>query len=159
MGCSSDETFMKSLSNLSCLDILLGIIKFDWFQTGATLDKLYDLTDMSPSTFDGEVEFVTKTLQSYYDGHADDKWLVMCHNDPHGGNIMRNKGDPFDPEKLVLLDFDNAGYGFRIWDLLYNMVNWNIDYKGADGEARLIGDVNDFFDGKSKSWFYSFPMY
>ena len=103
---------------------------------------------MSPSTFDDEVDFVTKTLQSYYDGHADDKWLVMCHNDPHGGNIMRNKEDPFDPTKLVLLDFDNAGYGFRIWDLLYNMVNWNIDYKGADGEARLIKDIEDFFDGK-----------
>ena len=104
---------------------------------------------MSPSTFDGEVNFVTKTLQSYYDGHADDKWLVMCHNDPHGGNIMRNKDDPFDPSKLELLDFDNAGYGFRIWDLLYNMVNWNIDYKGADGDTRLIKDINDFFDGKT----------
>ena len=103
---------------------------------------------MSPSTFDDEVDFVTKTLQSYYDNHADDKWLVMCHNDPHGGNIMRNKDDPFDPTKLELLDFDNAGYGFRIWDLLYNMVNWNIDYKGADGETRLIKDINDFFDGK-----------
>ena len=113
------------------------------------MDKLYDLTDMSPSTFDNEVDFVTKTLQSYYDNHPDDKWLVMCHNDPHGGNIMRNKDDPFDPTKLVLLDFDNAGYGFRIWDLLYNMVNWNIDYKGADGETRLIKDIDDFFDGKN----------
>merc|ERR1719394_1551214 len=86
----------------------------------------------------------------------------MCHNDPHGdqhlvfhgevlnrtlpGNIMRNKDDPFDPSKLELIDFDNAGYGFRIWDLLYNMVNWNIDYKGADGETRLVKDINDFFD-------------
>ena len=131
------------------LEILKAIIKGDMFQTGATLDKLYELTDMSPSTFDDEVDFVTKTLQSYYDGHADDKWLVMCHNDPHGGNIMRNKDDPFDPSKLELLDFDNAGYGFRIWDLLYNMVNWNIDYKGADGDTRLIKDINDFFDGKT----------
>ena len=110
------------------------------------MTKLYRLTNMSPSTFDDEVDFVTKTLQSYYDDHADDKWLVMCHNDPHGGNIMRNKDDPFDPTKLVLLDFDNAGYGFRIWDLLFNMLNWNIDW-GIDGESRLIKEVEDFLDG------------
>ena len=60
---------------------------------------------------------------------------------------MRNKDDPFDPTKLVLLDFDNAGYGFRIWDLLYNIVNWNIDF-GKDGESRAIKDIEDFFDGK-----------
>ena len=110
------------------------------------MTKLYRLTNMSPSTFDDEVDFVTKTLQSYYDDHADDKWLVMCHNDPHGGHIMRNKDDPFDPTKLVLHDYDDAGYGFRIWDLLFNMVNWNIDW-GIDGESRLIKEVEDFLDG------------
>ena len=129
------------------LEILISIIENDWFQTGASLTKLYRLTNMNPSTLDNEIDFVTKTLQSYYDAHADDKWLVMCHNDPHGGNIMRNKDDPFDPTKLVLLDFDNAGYGFRIWDLLYNIVNWNIDYNGID-DSRLIKDIEDFFDGK-----------
>ena len=128
------------------LEILVSVIENDWLQTGSSLDKLYELTKMSPSTFDNEVDFVTKTLQSYYDDHADDKWLVMCHNDPHGGNIMRNKDDPFDPTKLVLHDYDDAGYGFRIWDLLFNMVNWNIDW-GIDGESRLIKEVEDFLDG------------
>ena len=61
---------------------------------------------------------------------------------------MRNKGDPFDPTKLVFLDFDNAGYGFRIWDLLYNIVHWNIEFKGVDGEQQIIEDINNFFDGK-----------
>ena len=112
------------------LDILVSIIEADGFQTGASMDKLYELTSMSSSTFDGEVDFVTETLQSYYDDHADDKWLVMCHNDLHGGSIMRNNDDPFDPTKLVLVDFDNAGYGFRIWDLAYNMFHWDIDYGG-----------------------------
>ena len=96
---------------------------------------------MSPSTFDYEVDFVTFTLQSYYDNHPDDKWLVFCHNDLHGGKIMRNKDDPFDPTKLVFRDFDIAGYGFRIWDLWYNMANWNIDLKEED--------IEDFFDGKN----------
>ena len=61
---------------------------------------------------------------------------------------MRNADDPFDPTKLVLKDFDDAGYGFRIWDLLYTGANWNIDYSGADGEARLHQDIDDYFHGK-----------
>ena len=128
------------------LEILVSVIENDWLQTGSSLDKLYELTKMSPSTFDNEVDFVTKTLQSYYDDHADDKWLVMCHNNLHGNKILRNRDDPFDPTKLVLLDYENAGYGFRIWDLLNHMIHWNIGYKGDD--SRLIKDIEDFFDGK-----------
>ena len=131
------------------LVILMDLIESDAFGTGASLDKLYELTDMSPSTFHNEIDFVTRTLQEYYDSHTDDKWLVLCHNNAHGGNIMRNADDPFDPTKLVLLDFDDAGYGFRIWDLLYNGVNWNIDYSDDDGEARAIQDVEDYFNGKN----------
>ena len=42
---------------------------------------------------------------------------VFCHNDPHNGNIMidRDENGAMVPETLVLFDFDNAGWGHRIW--------------------------------------------
>ena len=124
-------------------------IENDVFGTGASLEKLYELTQMSSSTLYDEIDFVTRTLQEYYDSHPHDQWLVLCHNNLEGKNIMRNSDDPFDPTTLVLVDFDNAGYGFRIWDLFYNIINWNIDYSDDDDGARSIEDIDNFFDGKN----------
>ena len=129
--------------------MLMDWIESDLFGTGASLEKLYTLTEMSSSTWYDEIDFVTRTLQEYYDSRTEDKWLVLCHNNLEGKNIMRNTNDPFDPTTLVLVDFDNAGYGFRIWDLLYNIVNWHIDYSGDDGETQMIEDIEEFFDGRN----------
>ena len=133
---------------LSFQGILMDWIESDVLGTGASLDKLQKLTGMTTSTLYAEHGFVTETLQEYYDSHPEDKWLVLCHNNLEGKNIMRNTNDPFDPTTLVLVDYDNAGYGFRIWDLLYNIVNWHIDYSDDDG-TRVVQDIEDFFDGKN----------
>ena len=34
---------------------------------------------------------------------------------------MINKEGDMD---LIFVDYDNAGYGYRAWDLLYNMLSW-----------------------------------
>ena len=32
---------------------------------------------------------------------------------------MRNKDGEVDYESIILVDFDQAGYGFRMWDIQY----------------------------------------
>ena len=55
--------------------------------------------------------------QGYYDENPE--IAVICHNDAHGGNIMRNKDGEVDYDSIILVDFDQAGYGFRMWDIQY----------------------------------------
>ena len=55
--------------------------------------------------------------QGYYDENPEIG--VICHNDAHGGNIMRNKDGEVDYDSIILVDFDQAGYGFRMWDIQY----------------------------------------
>jgi len=38
---------------------------------------------------------------------------------------MRNKDGDFDPNELIFVDFDQAAYGFRMFDLLYWAANTN----------------------------------
>ena len=45
----------------------------------------------------------------------------MCHNDLHNGNVMIKEEGDMD---LIFVDYDNAGYGYRAWDLLYNILSW-----------------------------------
>ncbi|CAG5077872.1 Oidioi.mRNA.OKI2018_I69.PAR.g8833.t1.cds [Oikopleura dioica] len=44
---------------------------------------------------------------------------VWAHNDPHPGNIfIRDEGETLD-EKMLIIDYDNAEFGMRAWDLMY----------------------------------------
>ena len=38
---------------------------------------------------------------------------------------MRNKDGDFDPNELIFVDFDQAAYGFRMFDTLYWAANTN----------------------------------
>ena len=55
--------------------------------------------------------------KGYYDENPE--IAVICHNDAHAGNIMRNKDGEVDYDSIILVDFDQAGYGFRMWDIQY----------------------------------------
>ena len=33
---------------------------------------------------------------------------------------------------LILIDFDNSGYGYRAWDLLYFLSDWNFYFSNDD---------------------------
>ena len=43
---------------------------------------------------------------------------------------------------VILIDFDNSGYGYRAWDLLYFMSNWNYDFSRDDVLAYLYEYIN-----------------
>ena len=64
-----------------------------------------------------EINFTERTLQSYYDQNPER--AVICHNDVHQGNVMRNKDGEIQLDSIILVDFDQAGYGFRMWDIIY----------------------------------------
>jgi len=63
-----------------------------------------------------EVKFVEKLHQGYYDQNPETP--VMCHNDIHGGNVMRNREGELNPDEIILVDFDAAQYGYRMWDIV-----------------------------------------
>ncbi len=52
-------------------------------------------------------------------------------------NVFRihEKNGEFIPSELVLIDFDNVGYGFRIFDLIYFMSNWG--YFPPDNDVKV----------------------
>ena len=37
---------------------------------------------------------------------------------------MRNEDGDFDPESLIIIDWDNAAYGYRAFDILYHWHKW-----------------------------------
>jgi len=82
--------------------------------------------------FWAEVDFVEKVLQTHTDENENSTSIRMCHNDLHPGNIMRNKNGEFDPNELIFVDFDNAAYGFRIFDVLYWAANANHAFKDEE---------------------------
>ena len=74
----------------------------------------------------------------------------MCHNDVHPGNVMINKEGDFDPAQLVFIDYDNAGYGYRAFDLIYNMMNWPFE-DDAESQYRWYNTfVTDYVDERKK---------
>merc|ERR1712062_843366 len=89
-----------------------------------TMDDVYRMLRMDETVLNDEIQFAEETLKNYYDNNS--YKAVMCHNDPHLGNIMYNKEGPFNPDELTLVDYDSAAYGFRAWDLLYNIGAWEV---------------------------------
>ena len=104
-----------------------------------TPDLIYKTVKMNKRDFWSEVKLVESILHKYYTENPET--AVICHNDPHRNNIMSNREGDFDPDSLILIDFDQAGYGFRAFDLLYNIFNWN--------HIPSVEDEIAFIDGKS----------
>ena len=99
---------------------------------------------MTESILKDEIEFVQKTLQSYYDQNPEN--AVICHNDLHEGNIMIKEGlfengTDVDPGTLIFVDYDNAAYGFRTWDLLYSMSKWGFDPSNQHVDQFIQGQL------------------
>jgi len=86
-----------------------------------------------------EIDFTEKTLQTYYD--ANPERAVICHNDVHQGNVMRNKDGELQLDSIILVDFDQAGYGFRMWDIMYFLSNL--------GEMPTDEIINESFQGRN----------
>ena len=43
---------------------------------------------------------------------------------------------------MILIDYDNSGYGYRAWDLLYFMSNWNYDFSRDDVVTYLYAYID-----------------
>ena len=56
---------------------------------------------------------------------------------------MRNKDGDFDPNELIFVDFDQAAYGFRIFDLLYWAANTNQFFS--------IDEIKNMMQGEHKT--------
>lgn len=52
----------------------------------------------------------------------------FSHNDPHNGNIMidNDENDNLRPDTMMLIDFDNAAWGYRAWDIDYYFSKWPV---------------------------------
>ena len=87
------------------------------FEWGLSQFRMTQFTEQ----LQAEIDFTEKTLQTYYD--ANPERAVICHNDVHQGNVMRNKDGELQLDSIILVDFDQAGYGFRMWDILYFLSN------------------------------------
>lgn len=107
-----------------------------------TPDLIYKTVKMNKRDFWSEVKLVESILHKYYTENPET--AVICHNDPHRKNIMSNREGDFDPDSLILIDFDQAGYGFRAFDLLYNIFNWNHIPSVEDEIAFIDAYVNEY---------------
>lgn len=69
-------------------------------------------------------------IQDIYDFAVENVMLsntpvVFSHNDLHSGNIFLRDGGGDLMDELTFIDFDNAAFGPRAWDLLYYFFNWD----------------------------------
>ena len=55
---------------------------------------------------------------------------------------MRNKDGDFDPSELVFVDFDQAAYGFRMFDLLYWGANTNHRFSIEEIQTMVKGTIH-----------------
>lgn len=50
--------------------------------------------------------------------------IVICHNDLHNNNIMIKDGAGGIEDRMIFIDYDNAAFGFRAFDLAYHFGHW-----------------------------------
>ena len=74
----------------------------------------------------------------------------MCHNDLHPGSVMINEVGEIDPDQLVFIDYANAGYGYRIFDLAYNVMNWPWVVDADTNERWFNAFIADYVDERQK---------
>lgn len=78
-----------------------------------------------------EILFTERTLQDYYD--ANPETAVFCHNNLDSGSIIQNKNKTYGTN-VVLVGYEQAGYGFRMWDIIY------LIYSGFAGNGVEVTD-------------------
>ena len=71
---------------------------------------------MTREQLEEEIDWVRSLVHNYY---RDEETPILCHNDPHLGNMMIDENDKTG-DSLVLIDFDNTKYGYRAFDFVYH---------------------------------------
>ena len=54
----------------------------------------------------------------------------MCHNALYNQNLWRHINET---DTVEITNFNAAGHGFRMWDILFFIDHWNIDYENEEG--------------------------
>jgi len=75
--------------------------------------------------------------------------VVMSHNDVHAGNIFLKNGDGAVLDRLTLVDFDNAAFGPRAWDLLYYFFNWQSELGSLEHVDGYLTKYTDVYNSLS----------
>ena len=65
------------------------ILLLDDLRQWTKMDDVLPLVDMNIDTFEAQIDLSEKILKNYYSKYPETP--VVCHNDLHPGNIMRNK--------------------------------------------------------------------
>ena len=92
------------------------------------------------SDINAAVEYVAQTIEQYYSVKGETSIVFwydnlaraissndnISHNDLHGGNVMRNADGEFEPDSLIMIDWDLASYGYRAFDIAYHFHKWPI---------------------------------
>lgn len=106
-------------------------MKNDYFGNGHTYDKLLSLLGATEEEVEDEIKWVSETLLDYYNETETPK---LCHNDLHLGNMMIDEDDSTG-DSLILIDFDNTRYGYRVFDLIYFL-----NYQAVSLDPSAIGE-------------------
>ena len=65
------------------------MLLLDELRQWTKMDDVLPLVDMNIDTFEAQIDLSEKILKNYYSKYPETP--VVCHNDLHPGNIMRNK--------------------------------------------------------------------
>jgi len=95
--------------------------------------------------YEANVQWVESLITST---HPVDEPAFLCHNDPHGGNMMVREDDPIG-DSLQLIDYDGTSYGYRAFDWSY-YTTWCTTYQywlslGTNGGFLDDKIIDEFF--------------
>jgi len=99
------------------------------------------------TTMQEEIHFADQKVQQ-----STDK-IYFCHNDLHQGNVMAdfNENEEILADTLQLIDFDNAAWGYRAFDIVYHFVHYTfypVDAKQEDFLIHYIAEYNRLSEEK-----------
>jgi len=128
---------------------------FTWWNTRNIKSHFYILEQLSTeerwnraigwfnwdrAELDSNIEWLHNLIQ---DNHQRREQVHLCHNDPHGGNMMLKRGDKTG-ETYKLIDYDNTLYGYRAFDWSYYFIHQTIRRCYLDNECKFVD--KDYID-------------
>jgi len=114
---------------------------FRTMELGYEIDGYLKAMGWTMNEYIFNIEWTEELVRGYYN---DDEIPLLCHNDAHGGNMMRDKNGTADT--ITLIDFDLTGYGFPAFDWAYVLYYSSWSYISFHpGTSFLPSEEIDFF--------------
>ena len=80
---------------------------------------------------------------------------MICHNDIHRGNVMRNRDGELDPEEVILVDFDAAEYGYRQGSPSFGLMSFGPNF----GHLKILDKLERKRHDKNVGYFILLPKF